>query len=418
VATLPGIHVEELTRHGDDLLLEPRTKEPHPVVQRRRERRDVAPTIERPVGHAIEAHAHSLEPGEHAIALLAEDRLDGVRFSDDVRVLEERDGGALEGLRPATIEEGAGGGEALDHGLRRERPRDPPTRVPPVLREAIEDHDRISVDVLHVARGALHRQLSWSAAIDVVRVKLVEQQRAVEVARDADPAFELLTRDQLARRVARIREEESGEPAPLDLAPKVIGVERVAAISFEEDRDAGEGLEDVEQLFVRRVVGKEVPEIDRAEARCRARERRASTTGDADVLRGVLRGQAPSIETVVQRGYGFAQLTETRDRCIFLVVRLDGDRVHAFRRAGQLAGLGLTLTEVAPIRIGGREAELVGLARHVDDAGLGNGTERVELVGHLDQIFAMEHARSERMVAAAPYVPASSALALPWRLLL
>ncbi|MDF2696799.1 MAG: hypothetical protein K0S65_5182 [Labilithrix sp.] len=208
----------------------------------------------------------------------------------DVVVVEERDRRALEGLRSAAVEERACTGEALHHRLRRERPGDAPARVAPVLREAVEDDDGIGVDVLDVTCGTLDGQSAGPTAVDVVRVELVEEERAVEVAGDAHPAFELFSRHELAGRVARVREEKRRETTAQHLTAKVVRGEAVAALAFEQDRDAREGLEDVEQLLVRRVVGDEVAEVDAAEACGSARERGTATAGDADVLGGVLRG--------------------------------------------------------------------------------------------------------------------------------
>ena len=97
-----------------------------------------------------------------------------------------------------------------------------------------------------------------------MRIELVEEERAVELARDVHPALELLAGDELARGVARVREQERREAAPEDLAPQILGGEAVAALALEQDRDARERLEDVEQLFVGGVVGQEVPEVDAA----------------------------------------------------------------------------------------------------------------------------------------------------------
>ena len=63
--------------------------------------------------------------------------------------------------------------------------------------------------------------------------------------------------------------------------------------------------------------------------------------------------------------------------------------------------LGLALSEVAPVGIRRREAELARLARDVDDARLRNGTKRVEFVAH-DLIPAMLQPRSASIVTAAP----------------
>src|SRR5690242_16477353 len=106
------------------------------------------------------------------------------------------------------------------------------------------------------------------------------------------PAIELLAGHELARGIARVREQERGEASTKDFAAKILRGEAVAAIALEEDRNAREGLEDVEELLVGRVVGQEVSEIDAPEARCCPRERRSTAAGDAHVLRRVLRSHA------------------------------------------------------------------------------------------------------------------------------
>ena len=62
--------------------------------------------------------------------------------------------------------------------------------------------------------------------------------------------------------------------------------------------------------------------------------------------------------------------------------RRDLDVLHARRSARELAGLGLPLAEVAPLRIARREAVLLRLGRDVDDAGARDGAEGAVLVGH------------------------------------
>src|SRR5256885_8396652 len=52
----------------------------------------------------------------------------------------------------------------------------------------------------------------------------------------------------------RIREEQGGEAAAGDLALELVEPEVVALRPIEQDRNRGEQLEDVEQLFVRGVV--------------------------------------------------------------------------------------------------------------------------------------------------------------------
>jgi hypothetical protein len=96
-----------------------------------------------------------------------------------------------------------------------------------------------------------------------VRVELVDDQRAVEVARDVDPRLQQLAPHELAGGVARVRQQQRRQSAPLHLAAQIVRRERVAALGLEQDRDRRERAEDLEQLLVRGVVGQEVPEVDR-----------------------------------------------------------------------------------------------------------------------------------------------------------
>ena len=171
--------------------------------------------------------------------------------------------------------------------LRADRPGDAPARVAPVLGEAVEEHDRIAVDVLDVARGALDRQRARARRDpDVVRVELVEEQRAVELARDVAPsASSSSPATSLPVGLHGFDSSSADRPRPEDLAPQILGGEGVAALALEQDRDGGERLEDVEQLLVRGVVGQEVAEVDVAEAGRGAGERGAPAARDADVLR-------------------------------------------------------------------------------------------------------------------------------------
>ena len=72
----------------------------------------------------------------------------------------------------------------------------------------------------------------------------------------------------------------------------------VTGLSFEEDRDRGEELEDVEQLLVRGVVRQEVSQVDLAECRDRPSERSAPPTANADVVLGVFRLLVLAVESL------------------------------------------------------------------------------------------------------------------------
>ena len=193
-AALARVDVEELAGHDDDLLVERGAEEAHAVVERRRQVGDRAPDVERAVGRAVGAHAEALQAGQQAIALLAEGGVDRLGLGDDVRV-----GRAAGWPRAAAASSRRRRGtsrrwrRASMTFARADGPGDAPAGVAPVLGQAVEDDDRIAVDVLDVARGALDRQLAGRpAAPDVVRVELVEEQRAVELARRGRPSGELV----------------------------------------------------------------------------------------------------------------------------------------------------------------------------------------------------------------------------------
>src|SRR5262249_9194120 len=132
------------------------------------------------------------------------------------------------------------------------------------------------------------------------------------------------------------------------------------------------------------VVGQEVAEVDETEARRRPGERRAPSARDTHVLRRVLRREPSPVGPVVVGGDCLAQLPQPCNRRVLLIRRIHRDRVNARWRSGELAGLGLTLAEVAPVGAGRIEAALLGLGGDEDDAGTGNRTERLggALAGH------------------------------------
>ncbi len=204
------------------------------------------------------------------------------------------------------------------------------------------------------------------------------------------PALQLLTGDQLAGRVARVGEQKRGQAAALDLTRQIVGAEGVAALSLQQDRDRRERLEDVEQLFVGGVVRQEVAEVDVAEAGGGAGQRRAAATGDAHVLGGVLRGHALAIQAVVECSDRLAQLVQAADRSILEVIDVHRHAGDTLRRPFERAGLGLALAKVAPVRIGRREAGFAGFGGDVDDAGLRDRSERVEIG------FVVHEVRSRR----------------------
>ena len=69
---LAGIDVEELAGDGDDPLLQRRPEETHPVVQRRREPREIPPDVEGSLRRARNPDAEGLEPVQQPLTLGAE----------------------------------------------------------------------------------------------------------------------------------------------------------------------------------------------------------------------------------------------------------------------------------------------------------------------------------------------------------
>src|SRR6266540_4267230 len=106
-----------------------------------------------------------------------------------------------------------------------------------------------------------------------------------------------------------------------------------------------------------------------AEARGGAGERGAATARDADVLGAVLRRHAAAVMPVVEIRDRFAQLGDTGDGRVFLIVDVDRDLLDARRRPRQWPGLGLALAEVAPRGIAGAKPALAGFGSDVDDPG-------------------------------------------------
>src|SRR5690606_13230761 len=225
---------------------------------------------------------------EELVALLAEGAANGFRLGQGVLGREERERGALHRAGAAAVEEGARAGEGLDDAARPDGPGDAPARVAPVLGEAVEEHDRIALDVLDELGRARDGR---SVSIQIVGIKLVEQERAVELPRGAHPGLELRADDGLAGGIAGVREQQRAEAAPGDLAPELGEGKVVAALGVEQDRDGREAPEDLEELLVRGVVRQKVAEVDLADGRAGAHDRDAAAAAHGDVLGAVFRGK-------------------------------------------------------------------------------------------------------------------------------
>jgi hypothetical protein len=105
-----------------------------------------------------------------------------------------------------------------------------------------------------------------------VGVELVEEQRAVEVARGLHPIGELVAGDQLAGGIAGIRNQDGRKATSENFAAEIDGAKLITSIPFEQDGDRREEAKHIEQLFVRRVIREKVAEVDVTERRRGARE--------------------------------------------------------------------------------------------------------------------------------------------------
>ena len=268
-----------------------------------------------------------------------------------------------------------------------DRPRHAPARVAPVLGQAVEDHDRIAVDVLDVARRALDRPLRAESA---ARRSASRTRRGAACsrarARRRPSSASSSPRDELAGRVARVATAGCADrPRPRISRRRSSARERVAALALEQDRDRREQPEDVEQLLVRGVVGQEVAEVDVAERRgARASARRARRPRSRRSRRVYCDGMPRRNSSVVEAGDRLAQLPQAGDRRVLLVVDGDAERrrcAAARRAAGRSrAGPGRGCT-TRDRRCG--KPRRCGLGGDVDDARARHGSKsRNSVVGH------------------------------------
>src|SRR5690606_12360833 len=210
-AALARVHVEEGAGDGDDFALEGGAEEAVARVEGRGKVLQISPDVEGAFGLTLDANAEGAEAIEELVALLAEGAANGFRLGQGVLGREERERGALHRAGAAAVEEGARAGEGLDDAARPDGPGDAPARVAPVLGEAVEEHDRIALDVLDELGRARDGR---SVSIQIVGIKLVEQERAVELPRGAHPGLELRADDGLAGGIAGVREQQRAEAAP------------------------------------------------------------------------------------------------------------------------------------------------------------------------------------------------------------
>jgi len=156
----------------------------------------------------------------------------------------------------------------VDDFLGAERPADAPAGVAPILGQAIDEDDRVAVDVLDVGGGRDHLgqisdgrrttadRLPWAAVVgrrssvvsvvDVVGVELIEDERAAVIARQSHPLRQPLPLDQLAGGVGRVAQQHGLQPATLNLALDHLQRSLIPQVGVEQDGDGDERLEDAQ----------------------------------------------------------------------------------------------------------------------------------------------------------------------------
>src|SRR4051794_14615453 len=104
-----------------------------------------------------------------------------------------------------------------------------------------------------------------------------------------------------------------------------------------------------------------------------AGERRPSAAAHADVVFGIAGALVLPVQIVVKLGHGATQLPESRDRGVVLIAGSNLDRSDSGRSTGQLTGLRLSLTQVAPVGMAVAVAPPPRLRHDEDDAGERHG---------------------------------------------
>ena len=281
------------------------------------------------------------------------------------------------GTRPAV--DGAGGAVYhLDRVGRAHRPSQAPTRIAEALRETVYHEDGILLDVVHIPRRR-DRAVSRLAIrrVYVVGVELVEEQRAVLLARDVDVTLQLFALHELSGGIARVADE---------IGPKILPAHDRLEVFARRDKALlrCRGYENrihaipvvVQHVLVRCVVGNPVADIHRTERREHARQHEPAARSDAHVRPVVLGLLSLPVQPVVVLGYDLAQLVGAADRAVRVIVRLQLDRGESLRCALHRPDFGLALAEVGPVGVAVAEAELHGFGYDPDDAHVRNGAER------------------------------------------
>jgi len=148
--------------------------------------------------------------------------------SDEINVKERRSGG-LQRLVCPSIHEAPHARQNVNSVAWAYNPANAPAREPPVLGQAVDDNDRVLVDVVHKLcrrkgikspRFDARSPLVAVLVVTVMRVKLVHQHQAVLVPRDGAVLAQLLASNNRPGWITRIREEKAAQPVKADLPPQ------------------------------------------------------------------------------------------------------------------------------------------------------------------------------------------------------
>mmetsp|Transcript_24494 Transcript_24494/g.70322 ORF Transcript_24494/g.70322 Transcript_24494/m.70322 type:complete len:254 (-) Transcript_24494:1047-1808(-) len=208
---LTRVDVKEDPWRHDHLLPEHLLEEAPAGVQGPGELPDVAPAVEGALGGVVHGDAHVLEPPQEEVALVAEERLQHDGLLDDGLRVQQRHARALGRQGRAAVQEGAGGADRADDALRRHDPADAEARHAPALREAVEQHHRFPIHIFYELRcrndAPMGIRRSHALCVNVSRVDLIKDESALCVARDAYPALQIFTLNQLPSGVAWVGEQ-------------------------------------------------------------------------------------------------------------------------------------------------------------------------------------------------------------------
>lgn len=292
---MPAAQERKWTSHDNDFFLERFLEEDQPAIQRLRQRAQVQPHVERRLRGVPHLEPDLFQPLDDKVSFLAKDALEDEALRVDEGRVEERDGGDLEGVRSAAIEEGTalpeggderfgpdhpvwmgssstsrgpvpGGGLTEEGGARQipnsERagrtrpsvqnlPTDTPTWEPPTLSQPSNQDDVVRFDVFNeFSRRDLR---PFAQIVNVLLVKLVQDHRR-PLPRQFDHALQIFAVDDLTRRVVRVREEQRRDAHVVDHLLQPVDREVVPVFGFEDGRNGDDPLEGGEHLVVARVL--------------------------------------------------------------------------------------------------------------------------------------------------------------------